>query len=157
MFTSDNYFLWIGAALLAVVIGLLFFRFLKFNKKYRLIVFIASTVALVPAIYLVFVKFIVFAINYEPSQKFDKEQWQQQPDKRWQMADDLINRELLIGKDTNGIQEMLGGNYQRYPGDSVWRYDMGTGGGGLGFSFHSLFVIVKSGKVVSVSRARIND
>ena len=73
------------------------------------------------------------------------------------MANNIIKSKMLIGNDTNQIKQMLG-EPTRSAGTTVqWTYDMGMGGGGLGFIFHSLLVKFKNQKVFSVEHGKISD
>ncbi len=82
--------------------------------------------------------------------------WQTDREGRFQMAGDIIESKRLLGKDTSQVKQILGdaawGN-----SDSTFVYDMGFGGGGLGFMFHHLIVKFDNNKVVLVEHAKIRD
>ena len=73
------------------------------------------------------------------------------------MALDLIDSKLLMGKDTNQVKQLLGDPTFGMNNENSYIYDMGFGGGGLGFMFHHLIVKFESNKVVSVEHAKIRD
>jgi hypothetical protein len=73
------------------------------------------------------------------------------------MAGDIIDSKMLIGKDTNQVRQILGDATWGMNNDSSFVYDMGFGGGGLGFMFHHLVVKFDNNKVVSVEHAKIRD
>ena len=97
--------------------------------------------------------FYIFSV---PTKKFDTKVWRTETNKRFQMADNIIDSKLLIEKDTNQIKQLLGEPTER---DSLtnWTYNMGQGGGGLGFLFHSLIVSFENEKVTRVVHAKIQD
>ncbi len=73
------------------------------------------------------------------------------------MGNNIIESKMLIGKDTNQVKQMLG-EPTRIGGPTLqWTYDMGMGGGGLGFMFHNLHIKFKDQKVVSVEHGKIRD
>ncbi len=47
-------------------------------------------------------------MEYYPNRKFDKKAWDEQPDKRYEYTEKLIEREMLIGKDSTELYKMLG-------------------------------------------------
>jgi hypothetical protein len=65
---------------------------------------------------------------------------------------------MLIGKDTNQVKQILGEPAWRDETDKKWTYDMGCGGGGLGFLFHNLDLSLdKKGIVISLEHIEIRD
>ena len=74
------------------------------------------------------------------------------------MADDIIKSKMLIGKDTNQVKQIIGEPPWRDETAKKWTYNMGCGGGGLGFLFHNLDLnLDKRGIVVSVEHIEIRD
>lgn len=116
----------------------------------------AITLIATPLIYFALIRLLMFWITYTPSRDFDKVQWHKDREGRFQMAGDIIQSKMLLGKDTSQVKQILGdavwGN-----SDSTFVYDMGFGGGGLGFMFHHLIVKFENNKVVSVEHAKIRD
>jgi hypothetical protein len=98
----------------------------------------------------------MFWITYTPSRDFDTAQWLKDKEGRYQMARDIIESKMLLGKDTSQVKQILG-DAARGNSDSIFVYDMGFGGGGLGFMFHHLIVKFDNNKVVSVEHAKIRD
>lgn len=102
-------------------------------------------------------------ITYTPSQDFNKSQWLTDKEGRFQMAGDIISSKMLIGKDTNQVKQMLGeptwGSGSTWRPDTIntWGYNMGMGGGGLGFMLHNLIIKFDKEKVVAVEHAIIRD
>jgi hypothetical protein len=79
------------------------------------------------------------------------------------MAGDLINSKQLIGLDTIQVKEVLGVpssfNVNDSSGNNVknWVYEMGSGGGGLGFLIHNLLIKFENEKVVTVEHIELKD
>ncbi len=115
------------------------------------------TLLAIPLIYLALIQLLIFWINYTPSRDFDKSIWLNDKEGRFQMALDLIDSKLLMGKDTNQVKQLLGDPTFGMNNENSYTYDMGFGGGGLGFMFHHLIVKFESNKVVSVEHAKIRD
>jgi hypothetical protein len=116
----------------------------------------AITLIATPLIYFALIRLLMFWITYTPSRDFDKAQWLKDREGRFQMAGDIIESKMLLGKDTSQVKQILGdaawGNC-----DSTFVYDMGFGGGGFGFMFHHLIVKIDNNEVVSVEHAKIRD
>lgn len=129
-------------------------------KRYRIITTWILTLLLTPLLYLG-AAIILFSILFHvPSKKFDKISWRYDTGKRFQMSDDIIKSEILIGKDTTQIKDFLGDTHQKYQDSSkqlTWIYEMGEGGGGLGFLFHSLGITFKDNKAILVQHFEIKD
>ena len=115
----------------------------------------SATVIVTPILYVGMIMLFLFSITYTPSRRFDKSQWLTDKDGRFEMADDIINSNMLINKDTNQIKQILGEPLRG--SNNTWTYDMGMGGGGLGFLFHSLLIKFENEKVVTVEHATIRD
>ena len=127
---------------------------------FRNITTLILTLLLTPLLFFGVVYTFLFILFHEPSRKFDKTSWQSESGKRFQMADDIIKRKILIGKDTTQIKDLLGDTNQKFQDSSKqlhWTYEMGEGGGGLGFLFHSLEINFKNNKTVTIQHSEIRD
>ena len=133
--------------------------FKKFIKTERTRKLTALTIALVgtPLIYLGLIRLLMFWITYTPSKDFDKSQWLIDKEGRFQMAGDIIKSKMLISRDTTEVKQILGDPTWRQNTINAWTYDMGMGGGGLGFLFHSLVVKFDNNRVVAVEHAEVRD
>ena len=117
-----------------------------------------ATLIVTPFIYLGLIMIFIFWMSYTPSKNFDKSQWLTDKEERFQMADDIIESKMLIGKDTNQVKQILGEPPWRDTTAKKWTFDMGCGGGGLGFLFHNLDLnLDKKGVVISVEHIKIRD
>ena len=131
-------------------------RFIRKDSTRKLATWTITLVA-TPLIYLTLIRLLMFWITYTPSRDFDKLQWLSDKEGRFQMAGDIIDSRMLIGKDTSQVKQILGDPTWGMNNDSTYGYDMGFSGGGLGFMFHHLVVKFERNKVVSVEHAKIRD
>ena len=92
------------------------------------------------AIFMLFLNVLVY--EYHPNRKFEMESWQENAQDRHEMSEDLLESKLLINKTKAQIATELG-----LPNDdillesdtlSIWTYDMGVRGWGLGWKFYYL-------------------
>lgn len=135
---------------------------LQANSSRRIITWTATIIS-TPIIYGGFIWLFIYCITYSPTKRFNKTSWLTHKSIRYEMAGDLINSKQLIGLDTIQVKEVLGvptsinlidssGNHIRN-----WSYDMGSGGGGLGFLFHNLLIKFENEKVVTVEHLELKD
>lgn len=127
------------------------------DKSKRNVLALVFTFILTPIIYLGFIWILIYLISREPSSDFDKSKWLADREGRFAMVDDIVKSKILLGKDTNQIKQLLGQPTWQDSLNISWTYDMGMGGGGLGFLFHSLAVQFDKAKVVRVDHIRIKD
>ena len=127
------------------------------DKTKRNITSLVSTIILTPVIYLGLIGILIYLISREPSSDFDKSKWLADREGRFAMGDDIVKKNILIGKDTNQVKQLLGQPTWQDSLNTSWTYDMGMGGGGLGFLFHNLSVQFDKAKVVKVDHIRIKD
>ena len=134
-------------------------KFIKLNLYRNLATWIL-TLVLTPLLFLGVVSIYLYLLFHIPSRKFNKNSWRSETAKRFQMSDDIIKSEIFIGKDTTQIKDLLGDTNQKYQ-DSLqqfhWIYEMGEGGGGLGFLFHHLEIKFKNNKAVLIQHIEIRD
>ena len=99
----------------------------------------------------------LFVFDKAPSKPFDPERWSEDVQHRFHMADDLVKRKYLLGKDTAQVKALLGqpDRPEYRPGTFV--YHMGTGHAGFGVSFHSLVIQVREGRADSVEHVVLYD
>lgn len=132
-------------------------KYIKVDRTRKIATWSATLIG-TPIIYVGLIMLFMFGMTYTPSKDFDKSQWLSDKEGRFQMAGDIIESKMLIGKDTTHVKQTLG--EPTWGGDTtkVWSYDMGFGGGGLGFLFHHLNLkLDNGGKVTSVEHVKIRD
>ena len=153
---------------IALAIPLFFFWKLIFKNKLqanstRRIITWAATIISTPIIYAGFIWLFIHCITYSPTKSFNKASWLTHKSTRNEMAGDLINSKQLIGLDTIQVKEVLGVpssfNVNDSSGNNVknWVYEMGSGGGGLGFLIHNLLIKFENEKVVTVEHIELKD
>jgi len=132
-------------------------KYIKVDKTRKIATWLA-TLIVTPFIYFGLIILFIFLMSYTPSKNFDKTKWLTDKEERYQMVDDIIESKMLIGKDTNQVKQILGEPPWRDETAKKWTYDMGCGGGGLGFLFHNLDLNldIKS-IVISVEHIEIRD
>jgi hypothetical protein len=131
------------------------------KERTRKIATWVATLVVTPIIYTGLIVLLIYWISYTPSKDFTQQEWLTNKEERYQMADDIIESKLLIGKDTNHVKLILGDtywsdNYWRPDSINTWTYDMGIGGG-LGFMFNHLYIKFEEDKVISVEHIKIPD
>lgn len=132
-------------------------KYIKTDKTRKITTWLA-TLIMMPIIYFGLIILLTFWMSYTPSKNFDKTQWLADKKERYQMADDIIESNMLIGKDTSLVKQILGEPLWRDETAKQCTYDMGSGGGGLGFLFHNLVLnLDKKGIVISVKHIKIRD
>lgn len=131
-------------------------KFIK-SKQYKYITAGILTILVTPILYIGVIAIFFSILFHEPTKKFNKSIWLSDPASRYQMSDNIIDSKLLIEKDTNQIKQMLGNPTTRSVSSNSWTYDMGMGGGGLGFLFHSLNITLVNGKATKVEHSEIKD
>lgn len=104
-----------------------------------------------------FYGFIFLSIFYVRTYDFSSERWNENKKERWRMGENLIESQSLIGKDSTQIKNLLSAPDQRNDSLHIWSYDMGHGGGGLGFCYHTLKITYKSGMVTKAEHNKMFD
>lgn len=132
------------------------------KDSFRKVITWTATLTTTILVYFGLITLLLYWITYTPTKKFTRQEWSSNKNERFQMADDLIKRKLLINKDSNAVKQLLGsshhGNHNwRSDSANTWLYDMGMGGGGLGFRFHYLLVRFEDGNVATVEHQKIDD
>ena len=156
-FTTENIQFYIILAVPIFLITLWFTsKFIK-TKQYKYVTAGIIMILLTPIIYGGAVAVFFSMLFREPTRKFDKEVWLTNITERFQMADDIIQSKLLMEKDTNQIKQLLGDPAWRNDSLNTWIYNMGMGGGGLGFLLHNLNVSLVDGKATKVDHFQISD
>ncbi|MGI4804796.1 MAG: hypothetical protein ACRYFL_08510 [Janthinobacterium lividum] len=116
-----------------------------------------TTLLLVPVIYEVAIAMFFMALFYEPKRDFDSTKSITSKVDRYQMANSIIDSKILIRKDTNQVKQISGKPTLQDDFIKEWIYDMGMGGGGLGFLFHNLIFKFNSYRVTAVLHQEVKD
>lgn len=84
------------------------------NEKNRKYFAILPAIFLSPFVYVGIMLIWFFSISYYPESKFDKKEWDTNVEERYEMSEDIIESELLIGKTKNEVVKLLGSDYSDY-------------------------------------------
>jgi hypothetical protein len=128
----------------------------------RKIISWTATLIVTPCIYAGLVVLLMFGMTYTPGRNFNRGQWLRDEPSRFRMGGAIVKRKILVGRDTSGVKQLLGDPIWRnstpnHEMENSWVYDMGMGGGGLGFLFHSLVIRFENNKVVHVEHRKRQD
>lgn len=107
--------------------------------------------------YVAFVWLVFNVITFEKQTKFNQDKWMAEKNKRHEMADDLIQSDIIAGKDSNKVKALIGEPDLRNDTLQIWNYNMGQGGGGFGFTMHHLVVEFTADSVSNLWLQRITD
>jgi len=108
-------------------------------------------------VYVAFVWLVFNVITFEKQIKFNRDRWMAEKYKRYEMVKDLIQSNIVASKDTNEVKAIIGDPDFRNNDLQNWSYNMGEGGGGLGFTLHYLLVEFKGDTVSHVLHHEIVD
>jgi hypothetical protein len=99
----------------------------KFIKKeiIRIISNWTGTLIITPTIFFSGIIFYLLIVTYYPKRVFNKEQWLNQKETRYEMSKDIITQKILIGKTKSEVIEILGIEKNKM-NDESWNYDLGT-------------------------------
>ena len=149
---------------LALIIGIIMFFFLRWiSKKYirqernQILFLIVGVPVTTVLVYVACGYLALFLILYSPEKDFDSKSWMTDKNDRYQMVGDLIDRKILINADSNKVKQLIGEPASRDSTNTYWGYDLGMGGGGLGFLLHYLDIKYENNKVVDVQHIEVKD
>ena len=73
------------------------------------------------------------------------------------MGNDLINQQLLIGKDTNQVIEIIGRPTYRKDSIRLWQYDLGSSAHGFGIAIYNMSLQYEGNKVITARLSKYID
>ncbi len=142
------YILTILVSIPTVIIWNWFFKkFIRSDKSRKLTSWLIMF-AMVPVIYKVIVVPWYLGLSFFPSRNFNKEKWHSAAGKRYEMSEDIIDRDILIGKTKADIQLLLG--KAENTSENEWEYVLGSRPGLFVIYPDLLRIIFKDGKVVKI-------
>ena len=149
--------------ILAIIAALTFFswrwvfgKFIK-NVSSRNFAISVATVIGTPIIYVGLIAVFITWMYWTPTKDFDRADWFKNKEERFQMSDDIIESKMLVGKSASEVKQLLG-EPNWIIARNRWSYEAGSGGGGLGFLFHHLDIILDANnRVTSVEHTTIRD
>jgi hypothetical protein len=81
------------------------------NDNNRKFIALIPTIILSPIIYFGLVMIWIFSVSYYPTSDFDQNEWKSNIEERYKMSEDIIESEMLIGKNRDEVINILGNNY----------------------------------------------
>ena len=122
----------------------------KYLKKITLGVIVISCITM----------FVILLATMDFQKKFDKELWQKNKEKRYNISTDLINSRILIGKDTNEVEKILETPNTRFNvtfAKTRWFYYLGESNFMLKRKSHDLMITFENSKVSEISQFEIDQ
>jgi hypothetical protein len=131
----------------------LFWRWLlkktiKDNARRSIATWIVSIIS-TPVLYFGLVSFLFFLITYYPHREFTKERWIDFPEKRYELTDDIISKNIFIGKTKREIINLLADSTIDMK-SNYWYYEVGYRPELFNIDPSTLEIDFKEDKVVSV-------
>ena len=121
------------------------------NEKNRKYLAIIPSVVLSPIVYIGLIYLWIFSISYYPTNDFDKQTWESNPEERYKMSEDIIESEILIGKTKQEIVELLGNDFYSYSENHI-AYGLGFVPGLFNIDPDVLDIYFENGKVTKVGQ-----
>jgi hypothetical protein len=119
------------------------------EEKNRKLLALIPTVILSPIIYVGLVVIWFFSISYYPSNDFDKNEWESNVEERYEMSEDIIESEMLIGKTKDEVIQILGNDFSLNT-EKRLSYELGFAPGLFNIDPSYLDIKFENGKVISV-------
>jgi hypothetical protein len=121
------------------------------NEKNRKYLAIIPSVVLSPIVYIGVIYLWIFSISYYPTNDFDKQTWESNPEERYKMSEDIIESKMLIGKTKQEIVELLGNDFYSYSENHI-AYGLGFIPGLFNIDPDVLDIYFENGKVTKVGQ-----
>lgn len=120
------------------------------NQKTRKIVILGSTIIGTPVLYVTIIWSIFVLATYYPKHEFDSEKWKNEKRIRYELTNDLITSELLLGKSKKEVEQLLGetSKFER----NEWVYDVGFIPGMFNIDIDIIEISFKNNKVTNVKQ-----
>lgn len=99
-------------------------KIIQTPRKRKVITWV-TTVVFTPFLLTGIIALYFFCTSYYPNKTFDKTLWVEKSQKRYELASDLIERKLLVGKTKKEVREILGDNGENLDKDNSWYYYLG--------------------------------
>ncbi|WP_163409760.1 outer membrane protein assembly factor BamE [Flavobacterium ajazii] len=119
------------------------------NEKNRKAVTWIMTIFSAPILYALIIVIWIFSITYYPSHDFEKRKWMTDKETRYELSEDLIESEILIGKTKQQVREILGEQNNKYESNN-WKYYLGFKPTLFGIDPDILEIEFKNGKAINI-------
>ena len=145
-----------------ILVFIVVFLFINTIDKRKWLTILVSLV-LTPIVYFyVFYPFINIFSNYHHLKYFNSETWTEQPALRYELSDDLIASETLLGKTKSEVKELLGtyewlgwNDAKKAEDDSIWNYGLGIEPGAFNTEKECLKIRFNNHKVDAVESFKL--
>ncbi len=121
------------------------------NEKNRKYFAVLPTIVLSPLVYVAAIVIWIVSMTYYPSKDFDKQEWKSNIEERYQMSEDIIDSEILIGKSKQEVIELLGTEYWSNGEDNI-SYYLGFVPGIANIDPDVLDIYFENGRVIKISQ-----
>ena len=128
----------------------IFRKHIKDRKKLNIATLIATIIA-TPLIYVGIIMFWIFSKSYYPSKDFDRQKWISDKEKRYELSEEIIESEMLIGKTKAEVKQILGDEENTDDSD-LWNYYLGFKPQLFGIDPDVLVIEFKNGIVIKVGQ-----
>lgn len=129
---------------------LIFRKHIKDKNRLNIITLVATLVA-TPIIYIGIIMLCIFSISYYPSKEFDRQKWISDKESRYELSEEIIESEMLIGKTKSEVKEILGDEENDDDSD-LWNYYLGFKPQLFGIDPDVLDIEFENGKVIKVGQ-----
>ena len=128
----------------------IFKKQIKDRKKLNITSLMATIIA-TPLIYFLIIMLWIFSISYYPSKDFDRQKWISDKEKRYELSEEIIESEMLIGKTKAEVKQILG-DEQNADDSDLWNYYLGYKPQLFGIDPDVLDIEFKNGIVIKVGQ-----
>ena len=129
-----------------------FKKFISVIRTRKMVTWTATLIS-APLIYMGIVQLFFFGLSYYPTHDFNKEKWFSDREKRYEVFEDIIESEMLIGKTKTEVRQILGDENNSDESD-YWRYNIGYVPAFFCMDPTWLDIDFKNGKVIRVGQHR---
>jgi hypothetical protein len=142
-----------------LVVFILLFLFLNTVDKRKWLTFLISLVLTPIAYFYLFYPFINIVANYHHQKYFNSEAWTEKPALRYEMIDQTISSDTLIGMPKNKIETLLGpyewlswDEAKKAHDENKWNYGLGIEPGAFTNKRECVEITFKDEKVVALNQ-----
>jgi hypothetical protein len=121
------------------------------NDNNRKFIAVIPTIILSPIIYFGLVMIWIFSVSYYPTSDFDQNEWKSNIEERYKMSEDILESEMLIGKNRDEVINILGNNYSTN-NENRLSYELGFVLGLFNINPDYLYIKFENEIVVSVNQ-----
>jgi len=141
-----------------IIVFALLFLFLNTVDKRKWLTGLISLILTPFAYFYMFYPFINIVSNYHHQKYFDSEAWIEKPALRYEMIDETIASDTLIGLPKATVSQLLGkhewltwDDQQKAHDDNKWNYAMGIEPGAFNDQKECVEITFKDNKVISLN------